>query len=278
MEADHHILPTEDRKLITDSRSGDEKLLAAVGRDADRLKEEFFELVSHELRTPLTSIIGYLELMLEEDGQALGADERQSFLRVMKRNSERLLAMVGDLLFVSKVNADRFTISSEPMELATIAAGTVDAAAPLAAERSIGLFLACHSSPVIRGDPARIAQLLDKLVANGIQHSDEGERVTVELSDERVQAVIVVNNSGSHIEQEDIDRLFDRFFRAARADREMVPGIGLGLTIVKAIVDAHGGRIEVSSDVASGTSFRVELPLGEMVEGSGGPLPQEVTT
>jgi signal transduction histidine kinase len=164
------------------------------------------------------------------------------------------------------------------MELATIAAGTVDAAAPLAAERSIGLFLACHSSPVIRGDPARIAQLLDKLVANGIQHSDEGERVTVELSDERVQAVIVVNNSGSHVEQEDIDRLFDRFFRAARADREMVPGIGLGLTIVKAIVDAHGGRIEVSSDVASGTSFRVELPLGEMVEGSGGPLPQEVTT
>ena len=84
--------------------------------------------MSHELRTPLTSIIGYLELMLEQDGHALDEDERQSFLRVMKRNSERLLAMVGDLLFVSKVNAGRFTISSEPVELATIAAGTVEAA------------------------------------------------------------------------------------------------------------------------------------------------------
>lgn len=251
--------------MITHSRPGDEKLLTAVGRDTDRLKEEFFELVSHELRTPLTSIIGYLELMLEQDGRALEEDERQSFLRVMKRNSERLLAMVGDLLFVSKVNADRFTIGSEPVELATIAADAVDAAAPLAAEHSIGLFLVLHSNPLIQGDPARITQLLDQLVSNGIKHSDEGESVTVDLSDERTHAIVVVTNSGTQIEQEDIERLFDRFFRAERADRQMVPGIGLGLTIVKAIVDAHGGQIEVASDLASGTSFRVELPLGEAV-------------
>ena len=122
-----------------------------------------------------------------------------------------------------------------------------------------------HSNPLIQGDPARITQLLDKLVSNGIKHSDAGERVTVDLSDERTHAVVVVTNSGTQIEQEDIERLFDRFFRAERADRQMVPGIGLGLTIVKAIVDAHGGQIEVASDLASGTSFRVELPVGEAV-------------
>ena len=263
MEADTHHPREGGPTLIPHPRSGDDKLLAAVGRDTDRLKEEFFELVSHELRTPLTSIIGYLELMLEDDGHALEADERQSFLHVMKRNSERLLALVSDLLFVSKVNADKFTINSEPLELATMAGDTVDAAAPLAAEHSIGLFLAFNSRPVIQGDPARIAQLLDKLVSNAIKHSDEGERVTVDLSDERTHAVVVVTNSGSHIEQQDIERLFDRFFRAERADRQMVPGIGLGLTIVKAIVDAHGGQIEVASDLESGTSFRVELPIGD---------------
>jgi PAS domain S-box-containing protein len=227
-------------------------------QEAERLKDEFFGLVSHELRTPLTSIVGYVELLLESD--ELGPEERQ-FLEVVRRNAVRLLRLVGDLLFLTRVQAGQFAIVPGPVELSGLVAESVEASRPAADARGIDIAVEAQVVPEATGDRDRLAQLLDNLVSNAVKYAAEGGRVTVSLARDEGGAVLTVHNTGSYIPPAEQERLFERFFRAAAATRRLTPGIGLGLTIAKAIADAHGGRISVMSDRHHGTTFRVDLPL-----------------
>jgi signal transduction histidine kinase len=227
--------------------------------EADRAKDEFFALVSHELRTPLTSIIGYLELMQEDDG--IDTDEHKHFLEIVHRNADRLLRLVGDLLLVAQVQAGKFALRPGPIDLNSIAEHAVEAARPIATGRTIGLLLKCEPVPVFQGDRDRVAQLFDNLISNALKFTDPGERVSVRVTSANARAVVEINNSGSVIPPAEKDRLFDRFYRASDATARVVPGIGLGLAIVKAIVEAHGGTIRVDSDPSIGTTFRFTLPL-----------------
>ncbi len=228
--------------------------------EADRAKDEFFALVSHELRTPLTSIIGYLELMQEEDA-GMEPDEKRHFLGIVHRNADRLLRLVGDLLLVAQVQAGRFALSPGPVDLNSIAAQAVEAAEPIAAGRTIALVLKAEPVPTFEGDRDRIAQLFDNLISNALKFTDPGERVTVKVGTRGEQALVEVTNSGSLIPERERSRLFDRFFRASDATTRLAPGVGLGLAIVKAIVEAHAGNIKVESSSERGTTFRFTLPL-----------------
>jgi PAS domain S-box-containing protein len=229
-------------------------------RESERLKDEFFAAVSHELRTPLTSIVGYTDLLL--DGAAGELSEQQhNFLEVIARNGRRQLRLVGDLLFVSQVESNTFVIELGTVDLRALVAESVEAARPAANEKEIALSLVCDGGPTCPGDRDRLAQLVDNLVSNALKFTPAGGRAEVKLSPESDWVVIEVANTGSHIPPSDQQRLFERFFRASNATEAAVPGVGLGLTISKAIVTAHGGRIEVTSREETGTTFRVELPL-----------------
>lgn len=227
-------------------------------RESERLKDEFFALVSHELRTPLTSIIGYLDLVLD-DGEGLDADT-QRFLEVVQRNARRLLRLVGDLLFVAQVEAGQLTLEKTHVDLGQVAAEAVEAARPRAEANGVELILSAEPARPLTGDRDRFGQMLDNLIGNAVKFSPDGGRVEVSLSDEGGDAVLLVSDTGMGIPPEDVGRLFERFFRSSDATRRAVPGVGLGLTIVKAIVDAHDGTIDVQSDPAHGTTFRITIP------------------
>jgi PAS domain S-box-containing protein len=228
-------------------------------QEADRLKDEFFGLVSHELRTPLTSIKGYLELLLS--GEVAELDGGRRFLEIIARNTVRLERLVGDLLFAARADAGEFKIHGEVIDLSEVVARCVEAARPQADEKRIELGLQSDSVPEFHGDRDRLSQLFDNLISNAIKYTPREGTVAVHMTrDDMVR--VDVTDTGMGISKTDQERLFERFFRTSDAADQAIPGIGLGLTISKAIVEAHEGQISVESSEGGGSTFRVELPFG----------------
>jgi signal transduction histidine kinase len=227
--------------------------------EADRMKDEFLALVSHELRTPLTSIVGYLEL-LNEDGETIDSVQGRRFLEVIGRNATRLQRLVDDVLFAARAEAGRLSLAERELDLSRVAAESVAAARPRAEETGVDLRLDADALPQIAGDPDRLGQAIDNLVSNALKFTPPGGRVEVKLRKIGELAQIDVSDTGLGMSADDLERVFDRFFRSA-ATRDNVPGVGLGLTIVKTIVEGHGGNVEVASTEGVGTTFRIELPL-----------------
>jgi PAS domain S-box-containing protein len=228
-------------------------------RELDRLKDEFISLVSHELRTPLTSIRGYLELLLDGGAGELTADQSR-FLAVVDRNSKRLMHLVGDLLFLAQVEAGKLALELTEVELEEVVAESVEAAKPIADEKGIMLRVSLEHVPSMVGDRSRLAQVLDNLVSNALKFTSQGS-VDVRVAAEGDDAVIEVADTGMGIAAAEQEHLFDRFFRSSEATERAIPGTGLGLTIVKAIVERHEGSIEVESAKGEGTTMRVRLPV-----------------
>ena len=223
-----------------------------------KVKDDFVASVSHELRTPLTAIMGYLDLVLDED-DAVSTEVRQN-LDVVKRNSERLLRLVSDLLFTAQAVEGHVSVDLQDTDLAVLVDQALADLAPLA--EALGVTVQ-HRSPgplVLQGDPVRIRQMVDNLVTNAIKYTSAQGSVTVQLEEEDSDVVLRVSDTGIGISPADQSRLFSRFFRTADAETRAIQGIGLGLAITRSIVAAHGGTIRVQSEVGSGTTFLVRLP------------------
>jgi signal transduction histidine kinase len=228
-------------------------------RELDRLKDSFVALVSHELRTPLTSIRGYVELLLEELS-SLSADEQRTYLGVVQRNSDRLLVLVNDLLFMAQVEANKLVLDLGETSLVPLAEECLEAARPAADERRISLRLQATGEPVLSADGPRLEQVLDNLLSNALKFTPPGGEVEVCVGCDDSSAFVEVSDTGMGIGAKDVEHLFTPFYRTESAATASVPGTGLGLAISKAIVDAHGGRISVESDEGHGTTFRIEVP------------------
>lgn len=230
-------------------------------REFARLKDEFVGLISHELRTPLSSILGYLELMRDDDESPL-SDEQLQYLGIAERNAHRLLRLVGDLLFTAQVESGRFPIDISAAELRSVVSASVESARPGAAVAGVGLVIEVPDEPVeVRGDAVRLGQAVDNLVSNALKFTPSGGTVTVSLRRDGDDAVVAVTDTGIGIPAVEVSQLSQRFFRASTATRNAVPGVGLGLTITKAIVTAHGGRLDIASEEGVGTSISLHLPV-----------------
>jgi signal transduction histidine kinase len=224
-------------------------------RQLDTLKNEFIALVSHELRTPLTSIRGYLELMSEDTNLN---DEQERFLDTIDRNAHRLQRVVGDLLFCAQVDAGKLTLEEGVVDLDTLIAEALETARPVAAARSIELKAELAELPELPGDYARLAQVIDNFISNALKFTPGGGRVHITTRDCGGEVELAISDTGMGIAASELPHLFQRFFRTESA--ASIPGTGLGLTISKAIVEGHGGRISVESQEGEGTTFRVFLP------------------
>ena len=233
-------------------------------REVDRLKDDFVAMVSHELRTPLTSILGYLELLRDDAGEPM--EDREEYLHVIGRNAHRLLSLVGDLLFVARVDAGGLQLEIDEVAVSTLARESVEAQRPRADAGDVTLRLSESDPGPVQGDRARLGQLLDNLVSNAIKFTPPGGWVELRVLSENGRVVIEVADTGMGIPADEQARLFEPFFRASTATAGAIQGTGLGLTIARAIVDAHGGSIGVESEEGAGTTFRVELPFGERVD------------
>jgi signal transduction histidine kinase len=229
-------------------------------RELDRLKDDFVATVSHELRTPLTSMMGFLEMIREGEAGQL-TDEQKRFLAIVYRSSERLQRLVGDLLFVARLDASGLQLQFAEAHLDEVAREAVEANAALARSREIDLRSEIGDLPAVWGDRDRLAQLVSNLVSNALKFTPAGGTVTVRVFLDAHNAVLEVADTGIGIPKGEQERLFQRFFRSSTATEQAIPGTGLGLVISKAIAEAHSGSISVESDAGAGTCFRVELPL-----------------
>jgi PAS domain S-box-containing protein len=238
-------------------------------RRAERLKDEFFALVSHELRTPLTSITGYLELLTDDDAEGQLDPSQRQFLGVVERNARRLQRLVGDLLFVAQFEAGKLSLDMDTVGLADVATEAIESARPRATDLGLDLHLHVDDVPAVMGDAGRLGQTIDNLVSNALKFTPSGGRVEVRVTDGGDHAVIEVADTGLGISREEQKRLFERFFRTAIATEQAIPGVGLGLSITKAIVEGHGGTITVASDEGRGTTFTIELPYAGRSGGAG---------
>ncbi|RHA42342.1 PAS domain S-box protein [Cellulomonas rhizosphaerae] len=227
-------------------------------REAARLKDQFVSLVSHELRTPLSSVLSYVDLIL--DGPDPLTDEQREFLLVVERNARRQLRLVSDLLLTAQLDAGRFTIAHQDVDLADVARATLAEAAPGA--EGAGVTLHLEAEPVhVPGDAMRLEQVVANLVSNAVKFTPRGGRIDVRVAAAPAGgAVVSVADTGIGIAPDELDRLATRFFRASTATQRAIPGIGLGLSIAKAIVEAHGGELTIASRVGEGTTFTFTLP------------------
>lgn len=246
-----------------------------VGRDrtreleVGRLKDEFVGLVSHELRTPLSSILGYLELLRDDDEGELSASQLQ-YVGVAERNAKRLLHLVGDLLFTAQVGSGAFQVAPGEVALAAVIRASVESAAPIARAAGVTLMTDIDDAReeiTTPGDAMRLGQAVDNLVSNALKFTRSGGAVTLGLSTDGPEATITVTDTGIGIPADELDKLFGRFFRATTATRQAIPGVGLGLVITRAIVQAHGGAMSVQSEEGVGTTFTVSLPLAQPAPG-----------
>ena len=229
-------------------------------RELDLAKTEFVSTVSHELRTPLTSITGYLEMLLEE---ALGelTPHQVKALTVIDRNAQRLQLLIGDLLTLSGVDAGAFRLDLAPVHLGTVVADACAAVRPLLERRVLDIAVEVPDDlGVVHGDGTQLERVVSNLLTNAVKFTPDGGRIRVAAADDEHGVSLSVADTGCGIPLDEQDRLFTRFFRSTISHEQEIQGSGLGLAITKAIVDGHGGGVDVGSSPAAGTTVTVRLP------------------
>jgi signal transduction histidine kinase len=231
-------------------------------RELDRMKDEFVASVSHELRTPLTSISGYLEMLRDDD--TLDADQER-MLEIVDRNADRLLRLVSDLLFVAQAEDADLEGEELALDLVVLARESLEAARPNASSCDVTLELHGGSAR-LHGDPSRLSQVIDNLISNAIKFTPGGGHVDVRVALGHQRVLLSVADTGMGIPEAEQADLFQRFFRTRGANAAAIQGTGLGLSIAKQIVESHGGTIGFTSSEGRGTTFTVELPVGQTPE------------
>jgi protein-histidine pros-kinase len=228
-------------------------------QQADDLRSDLIATVSHELRTPLTSIVGYAELLRDLPDDDVSPAARR-LVGVVERNAARELRLVDDLLTLAFLGKEQMPVALRPLDLGEVVRGSVEAGRTPARRR--GLVLAVHDAgvPLVHGDAQRLGQVVDNLLANAVKFTPPGGRVDLRVRDDGDAALLEVADTGPGVPEADLERIFDRLYRTAAAVRAQVPGAGLGLAIVRAIMDAHGGQVEARSTPGRGTVVRVRVP------------------
>jgi PAS domain S-box-containing protein len=233
-------------------------------REVDAVKDAFISSVSHELRTPITSIVGYLEMLEEGDFGALGDAQLRAVRRVIA-NSDRLLGLVDDLLTLSTVQHDGLGMAEKVLDLGEVVRAGCAVVSPGLERGSTVLEVDLPDEPLpVVGDRDLLERVVINLVGNAVKFTPDGGRVGVRLvagaGPGEACHVLTVSDTGIGIPAAELEHLFTRFFRSSNAQKQAIPGSGLGLSIAHAVVARHGGRMEVDSALGEGATFTVHLP------------------
>jgi signal transduction histidine kinase len=236
-------------------------------READRRKDNFLANVSHELRSPLVTILGYTDLLL---GERLGpiTDKQRQCLQIARSSGKRLRAFIEELLDFSRFELTRDSMTFQPFPMKEAIAQAVASLAPRFLERRINVRRKiARQTPPVLGDRDRVIQVLTNLLTNAEKHCRDGGRIVVVAEPQPGFLLVSVEDNGTGIAPEHLEKIFDRLYQVgdvkdARAAREA--GLGLGLNIVKSIVEAHGGEVGVQSTIGKGSTFTFTLPLADV--------------
>ncbi len=225
-------------------------------------KDEFLAIVSHELRTPLHAILGWLGVIERRRGDVgEGGDKLAQALAVIRRNAEAQSMLIDDLLDLARIEQGKLQFDREPVELAQVVAAAVESHRLLALERGVDLQSSLEASGLVLGDNLRLQQATSNLLGNALKFTPAGGRVSVRLRRERGEFVLEVSDTGQGIAQEMLEHIFDRFRQADTSSKRRQGGLGLGLALVRHIVEMHGGSVRAFSEgEGRGSTFVATLP------------------
>jgi len=232
-----------------------------IEKNLSKIKEDFTNMMVHELRSPLTAIKDSAELMLEEKN--LKAKERDQLLGIIDSQTKMLLNQIGSILDAAKIEAGRFTIQKYPNDLNELISDVIDTFTPQAIKKNIQLnSYVPNALPQINFDKIRINQVLNNLISNSLKFTPPNGKITIFAEVNHGQVMVSVSDTGMGISEEDQRELFSKFYQIRKTPHELAKkGSGLGLYIVKGVVEAHGGQVLVKSDVGQGTTISFTLPI-----------------
>lgn len=231
-----------------------------AGHEVGGFGERLAASVSHEFRTPLSVIVAATELLLEEEAGPTTATQR-TFLLDIERAAQRLRRLVEDLTLIALIDAGRFQLHPTKVSVSEIVRTAVDWNRVDAETKRVELLTEIREPEGFSADGSRLIQVIDNLISNAVKFTPPDGRVTVRAGPDRGGGVLIeVSDTGIGVPVDDRQRIFLRHYRGAAAESEMRPGAGMGLTIVKAVIEAHGGRVEVSEAEGGGARFLVQIP------------------
>ena len=249
---------------ITERRHAEEEIQEGVRR-----REHFLAMLSHELRNPLAAILGATRLL---DLEGWGNDRCQEAGRVVERQAKHMTRLLDDLLDVSRITHGRIVLRPETVDLRDTARAAIEAMAPLMAEQETPLLVAMPDEPVpVFGDPARLQQIQANLLSNASRYSDPGREVRFTLTLEGDDAVVAVTDRGRGIDPSLLPRIFDLFVQGPQTIARSDGGLGIGLTLLRSLVELHDGRVDAKSEgQGAGSTFVVRLPVARREGGRAG--------
>jgi two-component system sensor histidine kinase KdpD len=228
-------------------------------KEADKLKTALLSMVSHDFRSPLTGIKAAVSALLQESPQELDSAEAKQLLQGIEQEADRINRMVGNILNLSRLEADAWKPELESSSLAEII-GSALASFSADDNKRITVRLPRDLAEVTV-DPVQIEQVIKNLVENALKYSDKESLVEIAVSTLDQEVVLSVLDRGIGVSPEDASRIFDRFYRNPRLKETATPGVGIGLAICKALVEAHGGSLTMTQRVGGGSVFEVKLPI-----------------
>lgn len=255
---DPGVLLATVRALLRARRA--ESAALAESERLNRVKDEFLATLSHELRTPLGAILGWVQVLRATQP---GPKEIAEALERIERNARAQQRIIDDLLDMTRINSGKLSLSVVPISIEEIVSRAVDAVKTSAEQREIGIESNVPEDlPILRGDPDRLQQVVWNLLSNGIKFSPRGGRVVVEARRAEDEIELCVRDFGRGIEPAFMPFLFHRFTQADSSASRSYTGLGIGLSLVKSIVEMHGGKVEAQSDgIEKGSTFTVRLPI-----------------
>jgi len=255
----------ERRWMMNVAPLGDDSLFVRLtdrseAHAAERMRVDFVANASHELRTPLATLVGYAET-LREQGSALDTETRTRFTAIVHDEARRMQRLVEDLISLSRIEAEKYSLPQEDLDLLPIVEMARASCSGFAEERGSEVRVEAEKDlPPVAGDRAQILQMIDNLIGNALRYGRRGTPVTIAARAEGEMVRLTVSDEGEGIAAEHIPRLTERFYRADPSRSRALGGTGLGLAIVKHIVERHRGSLSIESDLGKGTDVHVLLP------------------
>ncbi len=244
-------------------RVASEKLLReriATAESASRAKDEFLATLSHEMRTPLNAVLGWTRILRSRKDVDPATLKRA--IDVIDRNAAAQLTLVTDMLDIARISSGKVRLEMVPVDMAAVAAAAVDSVRPAGDAKSVAIVADCAAQlPLVSGDPDRLLQVAWNLLSNAVKFTDAGGRVSLSLSNESTSVALTVTDTGQGIEPAFLPHVFERFKQADASSSRRHGGLGLGLALVRDLVELHGGTVTATSGgPAQGATFKVSLP------------------